>query len=143
MNRILIKGRLVRDPETRYTQTTNTLVASFSVAVNRRYTKEGEERQADFFNVTAWGKTGEFCSKYFKKGQEILIEGRLENRSWEDDQGQKHYATDIIAEQVEFCGSKKDNETNSEYPGITSNNNLSNDVNVKNDFIPSDDDLPF
>ena len=141
MNRILIKGRLVRDPETRYTQTTNTLVASFSVAVNRRYAKEGEERQADFFNVTAWGKTGEFCSKYFKKGQEILIEGRLENRSWEDDQGQKHFATDIIAEQVEFCGSKKDNESNNNYSGIT--NNTPNEVNVNNTFIPSDDDLPF
>ena len=141
MNRILIKGRLARDPETRYTQTTNTLVASFSVAVNRRYTKEGEERQADFFNVTAWGKTGEFCSKYFKKGQEILIEGRLETRSWEDDQGQKHYATDIIAEQVEFCGSKKDNESSNNYSGIT--NNTPNEVNVNNTFIPSDDDLPF
>ena len=139
MNRILIKGRLARDPETRYTQTTNTLVASFSVAVNRRYAKEGEERQADFFNVTAWGKTGEFCSKYFKKGQEILIEGRLENRSWEDDQGQKHYATDIIAEQVEFCGSKKDNESNNNSSEITNNA----DINVKDYFVPSDDDLPF
>ena len=70
-------GRLTRDPEVRYTQTNNTRVASFSLAVNRRFTRQGEERQADFFNVVAWNKTGEFCSKYFKKGQQVGVIGRL------------------------------------------------------------------
>ena len=63
MNKVILMGRLTKDPDVRYTQTTNTLVASFSLAVNRRFVKEGEERQADFINIVAWGKTGEFCSK--------------------------------------------------------------------------------
>lgn len=105
-------GRLTKDPEVRYTQTNNTLVASFSIAVNRRFTREGDTVTADFFNVTAWSKTGEFVSKYFKKGQQIAVVGRLQNRNWTDQQGVKHYATDIIAEEVDFAGSKTENNTN-------------------------------
>lgn len=67
MNKVILMGRLTKDPEVRYTQTNNTLVASFSLAVNRRFVRQGEERQADFINIVAWNKTGEFCSKYFKK----------------------------------------------------------------------------
>ena len=70
MNKVILMGRLTRDPEVRYTQTNNTLVASFSLAVNRRFARPGEERQADFINIVAWSKTGEFCSKYFKKLEE-------------------------------------------------------------------------
>jgi len=105
-------GRLTKDPEVRYTQTNNTLVASFSIAVNRRFTREGDTVTADFFNVTAWSKTGEIVSKYFKKGQQIAVVGRLQNRNWTDQQGVKHYATDIIAEEVDFAGSKTENNTN-------------------------------
>ena len=71
MNKVILMGRLTRDPEVRYTQTNNTLVASFSLAVNRRFVRQGEERQADFINIVAWSKLGEFCSKYFKKGQQV------------------------------------------------------------------------
>ena len=71
MNKVILMGRLTRDPEVRYTQTNNTVVASFSLAVNRRFAKQGEERQADFINIVAWSKLGEFCSKYFKKGQQV------------------------------------------------------------------------
>ena len=106
MNKVILMGRLTRDPEVRYTQTNNTLVASFSIAVNRRFTREGDAQTADFFNVTAWAKTGEFVSKYFKKGQQVAVVGRLQNRSWDDAQGQKHYATDVIAEEVYFADSK-------------------------------------
>ena len=67
MNKVILMGRLTRDPEVRYTQSNNTLVASFSLAVNRRFVRQGEERQADFINIVAWSKLGEFCSKYFKK----------------------------------------------------------------------------
>ena len=88
MNKVILMGRLTRDPEVRYTQTNNTLVASFSLAVNRRFTKPGEERQADFINVVAWSKLGEFCSKYFKKGQQVGIIGRIQTRNWDDEQGQ-------------------------------------------------------
>ncbi len=104
-------GRLTKDPEIRYTQTNNTMVANFSLAVNRRFTKEGEERQADFINIVAWGKTGEFCSKYFKKGQQVGVIGRIQTRNWNDDQGQKHYITEVVAEEVYFADSKKDNDT--------------------------------
>ena len=105
-------GRLTKDPEIRYTQTNNTLVATFSIAVNRRFTREGDTVTADFFNVTAWSKTGEFVSKYFKKGQQVAVVGRLQNRNWDDQNGQKHYATDVIAEEVDFAGSKAENNTN-------------------------------
>ena len=80
-------------------------VASFTLAVNRRFAKE--EPKADFFNITAWNKTAEFVGKYFTKGQQVLVSGRLENRSWEDNSGVKRYATDVIAEEVEFADSKK------------------------------------
>ena len=107
MNKIIIKGRITKELEVKYTQTSNTVVVSFTVAVNRDFIKQGEGRQTDFINCVAYGKTAEFISKYFSKGQEILLTGRLQNRSWEDGQGQKHYVTEIIIESVEFCGSKK------------------------------------
>ena len=104
-------GRLTKDPEIRNTQTNNTMVANFSLAVNRRFVKEGEERQADFINIVAWGKTAEFCSKYFRKGQQVGVIGRIQTRTWDDDQGQKHYVTEVVAEEVYFADSKKDNDT--------------------------------
>lgn len=132
MNKILLKGRLTADPEMKTINDGANFVTKFSIAVNRKYVKEGEERTADFFNCSCFGKTAEFVQKYFFKGQEMLLEGRLQNRSWEDDQGVKHYATDVIAEQIEFCGSKKEN-------------NNSTDTATTNNFtsIDDDDDLPF
>lgn len=107
MNKVILMGRLTKNPEVRYTQSTNTLVASFSLAVNRRFIKQGEERQADFINIVAWGKTGEFCQKYFTKGQQVGVIGRIQTRTWDDEQGQKHYVTEVIAEEVYFAGDKK------------------------------------
>ena len=123
-------GRLTKDPEIRYTQN-NMPVANFSIAVNRRFKREGDTETADFFNVVAWNKTGEFVGKYFKKGQQILVAGRIENRNWTDQQGVKHYATDVIAEEVDFAGSKTEKDTN--------NNTENADIT---DFT-SGDDLPF
>ena len=107
MNKVIL-GRLTKDPETRYTQSTNTQVTSFTLAVNRRFVKQGEERQADFINCVAWNKTAEFVSKYFKKGQQVGIIGRIQTRNYDDEQGIKHYVTEIIAEEVYFAGDKKD-----------------------------------
>ena len=107
MNKVILMGRLTRDPEVRYTQTNNTLVASFSLAVSRRFTRQGEERQADFINVVAWSKTGEFVSKYFKKGQQVSIIGKITNRSFEDKNGNKKDITEILAEEVYFADSRK------------------------------------
>lgn len=129
-------GRLTRDVDVRYTQTNNIMIANFSLAVNRRFVKEGEERQADFFNITAFGKTGEFCSKYFSKGQQVAVIGRLQTRNWEDDQGQKHYATDVIAEEVYFADSKKQQNENN----MTELQNHLDNAGVE---FNTSDDLPF
>ena len=135
MNKTVLMGRLTRDPEVRYTQTNNTLVASFSLAVNRRFAREGEQ-QADFINIVAWSKTGEFCSKFFKKGMQVSVIGRLQIRNYDDENGQKHYVTEVVAEEVYFADSKKDN---SEEPENVNQAEL--DVNVVDNG--SNSDLPF
>ena len=105
MNKFQFMGRLTRDPESRFTQNTNTPVTTFSIAVNRRFAEANGERKADFFNLTAFGKLAEFCSKYYRKGQQVLVEGRIQNRTWEDQSGQKRYATDYIIENAYFADS--------------------------------------
>ena len=134
MNKVVLMGRLTRDPEVRYTSANNTLVASFSLAVNRRFARQGEERQADFINVVAWDRTGEFCSKYFKKGQQVVVIGRIQTRSYDDKDGKKVYVTEVVAEEVYFADSKKEE-------------NVSNSTPFENTpaFTPVDDssELPF
>lgn len=112
MNKVILMGRLTKDPEVRYTQATNTMVTSFILAVNRRFVKQGEERQADFINVVAWNKTAEFVSKYFSKGQQVGVIGRIQTRNYDDEQGVKHYITEVIAEEVYFAGEKKEKSQN-------------------------------
>lgn len=107
-NKIILGGRLTSAPELKQTQS-GVPVCSFSVAVNRR-AKAGEERVADFFNVTAWRATAELVSKYFTKGSSILVVGTLQNRSWTDQNGQKHYATDIVADEVSFVDSRAESD---------------------------------
>ena len=135
MNKFQFLGRLTKDPEVRYTANTNSQVTVFPLAVNRRFKQEGQP-DADFFNLTAFGKTAEFCSKYYKKGQQVLVEGRIQNRTWEDQNGQKRYATDYIIEQAYFADSRRDNaEGGFEMPSVSD----------ASDFITVDDseDLPF
>lgn len=108
MNKIIIKGRLSRNPETKQTNNGKS-VCNFSVAVNRRMNKD----EADFFECTAWEKTGEFVTKYFSKGQEILIDGRMESRNYDDKNGNKRTAWGITVEQVDFCGNKSSEQTSS------------------------------
>ena len=138
MNKVLLMGRLTRDPEVRYTANNNTLVCSFSLAVGRNFKKEGQP-DADFINIVAWGKTGEFCSKYFIKGQQVAVVGRLQTRNYDDKEGKKVYVTEVVAEEVHFADSKKDN-TNSFETGF-------NPVQAPTgyDFMPVVDDtkLPF
>lgn len=138
MNKVILMGRLTKDPEVKYTQTNNTMVTSFSLAVNRRFTKQGEERQADFINIVTWNKTAEFCSKYFKKGQQVGVIGRIQTRTWDDEQGQKHYVTEVIAEEAYFADSKKEGANENVLGSSTP-------VNENNEFAPiqDDDELPF
>ena len=112
MNKVILMGRLTKDPEVRYTQTTNTMVTSFTLAVNRRFVKQGEERQADFINIVAWNKTAEFVSEYFSKGQQVGVIGRIQTRNYDDEQCVKHYITEVIAEEVYFAGEKKEKAQN-------------------------------
>ena len=109
MNRIILKGRISKEIELRVT-TNGTSVIITSMAVNRKIKNDDGTYTADFFNITAFGKLAEFINTYFSKGQEILVEGRLQNRSWEDQNGQKRYATDVIVESAEFCGTKKEGQ---------------------------------
>lgn len=107
-NRVIIGGRLTGDPELKTTPS-GISVTSFSVAVNRRFGgKSGEEQQADFFNVTAWRQTAEFITRYFRKASSICIEGSLQTRNWTDQNGQKHYATEIVAENAFFVDAKSE-----------------------------------
>ena len=136
MNKFQFLGRLTKDPEVRYTANTNSQVTVFPLAVNRRFASQNGERQTDFFNLTAFGKTAEFCSKYYKKGQQVLVEGRIQNRNWEDQNGQKRYATDFVVEQAYFADSRRDGaEGGFEMPSVSD----------ASDFITVDDseDLPF
>ena len=147
MNKVILMGRLTRDPEVRYTQTSNTMVASFSLAVNRRFVRQGEERQADFFNIVAWGKQGEFCSKYFKKGQQVGVIGRLQTRTWDDDKG-KHYVTEVVAEEAYFADSKRDGDSsNNAFEnafGSTMPGGMDAGAGANSDFeVSASDDLPF
>lgn len=138
MNKTLLLGRLTKDPEIKYTQTNN-MVATFTLAVNRRFAKEGEERQADFFNIVAWSKLAETASKYLKKGMQVLIIGRLQTRTWEDEQNIKHYVTEIICEEIEFVESKKQ-EPN---PDILAEKSPVSQCNTDTEEILNGDDLPF
>lgn len=109
MNTIMLKGRLTRDPEVRYTQN-NAAVTQLTMAVDR-YTKAGEEKLADFIDCVSFGSTAEFIGKYFKKGQEILVIGRLQIDSYTDKEGNTRRKTNVIISQVEFCGSKAESPT--------------------------------
>lgn len=112
MNKFQFLGRLTKEVEVRNIPNSDKKVSSFDLAVNRRFTNKDGQREADFFHITAFGTTGDFCAKYFRKGKQVLVEGRIQNRTWEDQNGNKRYATDYIAEQVYFADSA--DKTNAE-----------------------------
>ena len=142
MNNVSLIGRLTTAPELKHTQS-NMAYTRFSMAVDRSYAKQGEERQTDFINIVAWGKTAEFVCKYFMKGQRIGITGEIRTGSYTAQDGTKRYTTDVVASGVYFCESKSNvnqapthstqpvsQPTAAESGGIFSN-------------MPSEEDLPF
>ena len=134
MNTVNLMGRLTRDPETRYSQSAEPIaVTRISVAVNRRFKKDGEP-EADFINCVSFGKTAEVISKYFTKGKMIGIVGSIVTNSWTDDKGQKRYSTEVKVDEVHFCGDKEDRTTNIQQD---SDNFYSAETGI------NDDDLPF
>lgn len=116
LNRVILQGRLVADPELRHTQS-NIPVASFRIAVDRSYATRdangNRQNQADFFSVVAWRQTGEFVSRYFTKGSMILVEGQLQMREYTDRDGNRRTAVEVVADNVNFCGSRRENGGNS------------------------------
>lgn len=147
MNKVILMGRLTRDPEVRYSQSSEPLaVARYSLAVNRRFKRQGEP-DADFINCVAFGKTGEFAEKYFKKGQMVSIVGRLQVRSWDDQEGKKRWSTDVIVEEQFFAESKASFESHkasvSQNSAPEPQNNSASDGFYPIDESIEDDDLPF
>lgn len=147
MNKIILLGRLTKNPEIKYSQTNNIKVGYFTIAVNRKYVKQGEERQTDFINIVTYSKLAEFAEKYLKQGLQICICGRLQIRNWEDKNGQKHYISEVIAEDIDFADSlkKQQADENVLYSSTPSNGN-STQVNYLEDteeLIFDSDDLPF
>lgn len=147
MNKVVLMGRLTKDPEVRYSQSETPLaVARYTLAVNRRFKREGEA-DADFINCVAFGKQGEFAEKFLKKGLMICISGRIQVRSYDDQTGQRRWITEIVVEEHDFAESKSSFETrmkNESMQPTANNNSLSNDddISALMDDL-DDDDLPF
>jgi len=137
MNKVILMGRLTRDPEVRYGGANNSAVARFSLAVDRRIKREGDEQTADFINCVAFGKTGEFLEKYVKKGTKLVIEGRIQTGSYTNKDGQKVYTTDVVCENVEFAESKSSGNNANQAPTSDAGDGFMN--------IPDgiDEELPF
>lgn len=141
LNKVFLLGNLTRDPELRHTAQ-GTSVANFSIAVNRTYKgNDGDfKKETSYFNIIVWGRIGENCAKYLTKGRPVLVEGRLQNRSYETQDGQKRTVTEIVADNVQFLGSGSGRDAMDD--GSSAGGD---DVGFSADFAPADDDdaVPF
>ena len=145
LNCVTLMGRLVADPELRTTPTGRS-VATFRIAVDRSFVRQGEQRQADFITIVAWENTANFVCRYFQKGSMIAIQGRIQTRNYEDANGAKRTAFEVLASEVSFCGSKAENGSSATpaapvAPAVAP----SYQTATANDFeeITDDEDLPF
>ena len=147
MNKAILVGRLTKDPELRSTAS-GIPVCSFTMACDRRFVKQGEERKADFINCIAWQKSAESIAQYFKMGHRIALEGSIQTRSWTDNEGKNRYSTEVVVEQWEFAQSKSEGGAVGQavpgaahFPNSTPTEPLDGDLDG---FMPiEDDDLPF
>lgn len=121
MNKVVLIGRLTRDPELRYTGS-NIPVATFSLAVNRNFTNQQGEREADFINIVVWRKQAENVKNYLSQGSQVAIDGRIQTRTYDDQNGQRRYITEVVADNVEFLGSKNSTNNLNNANSSTSNN---------------------
>ncbi|MFZ5968266.1 MAG: single-stranded DNA-binding protein [Bacillota bacterium] len=133
MNQVILIGRLARDPELRFTAGSGKAVATFSIAVDRPFSKE---KEADFFRVVVWGKQGEHCANYLSKGRLVAIQGRLQNNNYETQSGEKRYSTEVVADQVQFLDWGNKNESR----GFGGPSDIDTDGFQA---IEEDDDIPF
>ena len=151
MNKVILMGRLTKDPEVRYAQGSQPLaVARYTLAVNRRFKRAGEQ-DADFIGCVAFGKAGEFAEKYFKKGQMVGVVGRLQVRSWDDNEGKRHWTTEVVVEEQHFAESRASFENSNRGESFApaapapaaAPNNAGADGFYPIDESIEDDDLPF
>ncbi|MFI3236527.1 MAG: single-stranded DNA-binding protein [Lachnospiraceae bacterium] len=145
MNKVILMGRLVRDPEVRYSQgEASTGVARYTLAVDRRFNRNNEENNADFIGCVAFGRSAEFAEKYFRKGTKLVVTGRIQTGSYTNKDGVKIYTTDVVVEEQEFAESKNASGTSGEYVSATPSRGQSS---VSDGFmnIPDgiDEELPF
>ena len=142
LNKAILMGRLVADPELRRTSTDKSVV-TFTLAVNRNFARQGEQAQTDFIDIVAWGKTAEFVSRYFVKGQLVAVAGQIQTRTWEDKQGNKRKSVEVVAEEVHFAEPKRDSQSRNDLPqgGFDPMAGLGGNAFAA---LPGDDnDLPF
>jgi len=159
MNKVFLIGRLTRDPELRYTNT-NIPVARFTLAVNRNYTSQSGEREADFINIVVWRKQAENIKNYLTQGSQIAVDGRIQTNSYDGEDGKKRYTTEVVADNVQFLDSKGSKDMNSgssnSYSNVTPSDfnsmpSMTQSTSVKNDPFSdfgssieiNDDELPF
>lgn len=145
INNVVLMGRLVATPELRNTQN-GIAVTSFTLAVERSFARAGEQRQADFINCVAWRNSAEFISRYFQKGSMIAVTGSIQTRNYEDKNGNKRTATEVVVDQASFCGSKSETGTSGySAPSAMMPEAPSFATGSEGDFeeIAGDDDLPF
>ncbi|MBQ7715848.1 MAG: single-stranded DNA-binding protein [Lachnospiraceae bacterium] len=146
-NKVILGGRLTDNPELKSTGTGVNYV-NFSIAVNRPYSKnDGQQQNVDFINVVAWRQRAEFVTRYFKKGSSICIVGSIQTRNWTDQQGNKRYATDVVADEVSFVDSKNDSQGSAQSSSFVPDNYqapaFSSDNAPKFEDVSEDEDLPF
>lgn len=140
LNLVALMGRLTAEPELKYTQS-GTAVCSFTLAVERSYVKQGEQRQTDFIDIVAWRSTAEFVSRYFSKGQLVAVQGSIQTRTYEDKQGNKRKVVEILANTVHFAESKrKEDNPPTSAPSTAPANYTQGNLDS---FQQVDDDLPF
>ncbi len=156
MNKVILIGRLTKDPEMR-TTASGVNSTTFTLAVNRNFTNQNGEREADFLNCVAWRRLAETIAKFCTKGSQVAVEGRIQTRSYDAQDGTKRYVTEIVVDNIDFVGTRRDNNTSSYNPTVNNNDNnfmestpidttdLSTDPYeaLGEEVALSDDDLPF
>lgn len=140
-NKVILIGNMTSDPELKATSS-GISVCSFSIAINRKFGKDGEQA-CDFITIQTWRQTAEFVSKYFKKGNPILICGQLQTRTWTDNQGQKRYATEVVADEVSFVGNKESSTETKPAPSASMPTAYGGNNAPQFEEVPTDGDLPF
>jgi single-strand binding protein len=145
MNKVILLGRLVRDPELKNT-TTGKTVTRFSLAVDRRFKNKDGQKEADFVPIVVWGKQAEFAGQYLSKGSQIGVSGRLQVRSYDAQDGQRRYVTEVVADEINFINTgKKDSNSNNANTQQSSDNTNVSVMGLDEDFhlMADDDDIPF